>query len=133
MMPFAMPSAEAAVVVPPAVEATRWVAVGSVLGLIVLGLAWELWLAPLRPGGTAWAFKVLPAALALPGLFLRRMYTYRWTSLMVWLYFTEGVVRATGRGVGDSLPLAALEVALSLVLFVACALHVRLRLAKAKT
>jgi uncharacterized membrane protein len=133
MMPFAMPSAEAAVVVPPAVEATRWVAVASVLGLIVLGLAWELWLAPLRPGGTAWAFKVLPAAFALPGLYLRRMYTYRWTSLMVWLYFTEGVVRATGRGIGDSLPLAALEIALSLVLFAACVLHVRLRLAKAKT
>jgi len=25
--------------------------VGSVLGLIVLGLAWELWLPPPRPGG----------------------------------------------------------------------------------
>ena len=122
-----------AVLVPPAVETTRWVAVASAAALIVLGLAWELWLAPLRPGGTAWALKVLPLGFALPGLFLRRMYTYRWTSLLVWLYFTEGVVRATGRGIGDSLPLALLEIALSLVLFVACVLHVRLRLAKAKT
>jgi uncharacterized membrane protein len=129
MMPFAMQSPEA-VVVPPAVETTRWVAVASVLGLIVLGLAWELWLAPLRPGGTAWALKVLPLAFAAPGLFRRRMYTYRWTSLLVWLYFTEGVVRATGRGLGDSLPLALLEVVLSLLLFAACALHVRLRLRK---
>jgi uncharacterized membrane protein len=24
------------------------------------------------------------------------MYTYRWVSMLVWLYFTEGVVRAWG-------------------------------------
>ena len=29
-----------------------------------------------------------------PGLLRNRMYTYRWLSLLVWLYFTEGVVRA---------------------------------------
>jgi uncharacterized membrane protein len=47
MMPSPMQSPK--VIVPPAVEATRWVAVASLLALIVLGLAWELWLAPLRP------------------------------------------------------------------------------------
>ncbi|RZI61048.1 MAG: DUF2069 domain-containing protein [Rubrivivax sp.] len=130
-MPFAMQSPEAAAV-PPAVETTRWVAAGSLLGLIAIGLAWELWLAPLRPGGSLWALKVLPLAFAVPGVLRRRMYTYRWTSLLVWLYFTEGVVRATGRGVGDSLPLALLEIVLSVVLFIACALHVRLRLRNAK-
>ena len=119
------------VLVPPKVEATRWVGFGSALGLVVLGLAWELWLAPLRPGGSWVALKVLPLCAALPGLYLRRMYTYRWTSLLVWAYFTEGVVRATGRGVGDSLPLALLEIVLSVALFTACALHVRLRLRKA--
>ena len=122
-----------AVIVPPAVETTRWVGTASALALVVLGLAWELWLAPLRAGGTVWALKVLPLALALPGLYLRRMYTYRWTALLVWLYFTEGVVRATGRGIGDSLPLALLEIALSLALFTACALHVRMRLRDART
>ena len=125
-----MPSSQSAVV-PPHVEATRWVAFASAVGLIALGLAWELWLAPLRPGGSAWALKVLPLLFAVRGLYLRRMYTYRWTSLLVWLYFTEGVVRATGRGLGDSLPLAVLEIVLSLLLFAACALHVRLRLRKA--
>ena len=29
-------------------------------GLIFLGLAWELWLAPIRPGGSLLALKVLP-------------------------------------------------------------------------
>ncbi|MDB5751336.1 MAG: hypothetical protein JWP65_1757 [Ramlibacter sp.] len=116
------------VTVLPAVEATRWVAFGCALGLVLLGAAWELWLAPLRPGGSWWALKILPLCAALPGLYLRRMYTYRWTTLLVWLYFTEGVVRASGRGIGDSLPLALLEIVLSVTLFAACTLHVRLRL-----
>lgn len=126
-----MQSAEA-VVVPPAVETTRWVGFASALALVLLGLAWELWLAPLRPGGSIWALKVLPMCAALPGLYRRRMYTNRWAALLVWFYFTEGVVRATGRGLGDSLPLALLEIVLSIILFVACVLHVRLRLRNVK-
>lgn len=110
------------------VEGTRALAVGSLLGLIALGLAWELWLAPLRPGGSWWALKVLPLALPLAGLLKRRMYTYRWVSLLVWLYFTEGVVRATSDPDGLSAALAALQVLLCLLLFTACALHVRWRL-----
>ena len=115
--------------VPPAVEATRWAAVASVLALIVLGVAWELWLAPLRPGGSLWAVKVLPLCIPLPGLLRRQMYTYRWVSLLVWPYFIEGVVRATSER-GPAVPLAVLETVLTLVLFAACALHVRLRLRK---
>lgn len=109
------------------VDHTRTLAVGSLLGLIALGLAWELWLAPLRPGGSWLALKVLPLALPLAGLLKRRMYTYRWVSLMVWIYFTEGAVRATSDR-GPSAVLAAVEVLLCLLLFVACALHVRIRL-----
>jgi uncharacterized membrane protein len=59
------------------------------------------------------------------------MYTYRWLSLLIWLYFTEGVVRAWG----DAAPsnyFAMVEVLLCVVLFAACALHVRLRLKHAK-
>ncbi|WP_404818475.1 DUF2069 domain-containing protein [Rhodoferax ferrireducens] len=109
------------------VRSTRVLAVGSLLGLIVLGLAWELWLAPIRPGGSWLALKVLPLCLPLAGLLKNRMYTYRWVSLMVWLYFTEGAVRAYS----DKAPgnyLALVEVALCLSLFAACALHVRWRL-----
>lgn len=119
------------VAVPPVIEATRWIAVASTLALVALGLAWELWLAPLRPGGSWLALKVLPLCLPLAGLLRRRMYTYRWTSLLVWIYFTEGVVRATSDR-GASVPLAVAEVVLSLVLFLSCALHVRLRLHHAK-
>jgi len=105
---------------------TRRMAVASLVGLIVLGLAWELWLAPLREGGSWWAIKVIPLCFPLAGLLRNRMYTYRWVSLLVWLYFTEGVVRAYGDA-GWSAALALGQVLLCLVLFVACALHVRLR------
>lgn len=113
------------------VAATRWLAVGSLLGLIVLSLCWELWLAPLRPGGSWMVLKALPLCIPLVGLLKHRMYTYRWVSLVVWLYFTEGVVRAWS----DKAPsnyLAMVEVALCLLLFVACALHVRWRQKAAK-
>ena len=108
------------------VNLTRFFAVASVLGLIFLGLAWELVLAPIKPGGSLLALKVLPLCFPLAGLLKNRMYTYRWVSLLVWLYFTEGAVRAY-----IDLPpgniLGMIEVVLCLVLFAACALHVRLR------
>ena len=108
----------------PAVAWTRTLAVTSVLGLIVLGLAWELWLAP--TGNRTLALKVLPLTIPLAGLLKHRMYTYRWVSLLVWLYFIEGVVRATSDR-GPSAVLAGIEVVLCLLLFAACALHVRWR------
>ena len=112
---------------PSPVRLSRNLAVASLLGLIVLGLAWELWLAPLRPGGSWLALKVLPLCLPLAGLLKNRMYTYRWLSLLLWLYFTEGVVRATSEPAPGAW-LAALEVLLSLALFAACVMHIRLRL-----
>src|SRR4051812_4997661 len=112
---------------PSFVSRTRALAVASLLGLIVLCLAWELWLAPLRPGGSWLALKALPLTLPLAGLLKNRMYTYRWVSLLVWLYFTEGAVRATSDR-GPGVPYAVLEVVLCLALFTACALHVRWRL-----
>ena len=113
------------------VNLTRLLAVGSVVGLIVLGLAWELFLAPIKPGGSLLALKVLPLCIPLAGLLKNRMYTYRWVSLLVWIYFTEGAVRAwSDRPPGNYL--AMLEVLLCLVLFVACSLHVHLRFRNAR-
>jgi uncharacterized membrane protein len=116
---------------PAGVDLTRWMAVCSLLGLILVGLAWELWLAPLRSGGSWWAIKVLPLCIPLAGLLKNRMYTYRWVSMLVWLYFTEGVVRAWG----DAWPsnaLAGVQTLLCITLFVACAMHVRIRFKAAK-
>ena len=113
---------------PPVVAWTRSIAVASVAALVVLGLAWELWLAPT---GSGWlALKVAPLLLPLRGLLRNRLYTYRWVTLFVWPYFVEGVVRAaTEAGAGRAL--ALIEVALTLSLFAACAVHVRWRLGNA--
>ncbi|MGZ8260077.1 MAG: DUF2069 domain-containing protein [Caldimonas sp.] len=107
------------------VRRTRVLAIAATVALIVVGLAWELWLAPTGRGTLA--IKVLPLVLPLPGLLRLRLYTYRWLSLAVWLYAAEGAVRATSDR-GTSAALAALELALSLVLFAACCIHVRARL-----
>ena len=108
-----------------AVRLTRTLAVAATIALIVLGLAWELWLAPTGRG--ALAIKVLPLLLPLPGLWRLRLYTYRWTSLGVWLYVAEGATRA-GSEHGLSASLALLEIMLALVLFAACCVHIRARL-----
>ncbi|QEA14230.1 DUF2069 domain-containing protein [Comamonas flocculans] len=116
---------------PPLVVLSQTLAITALTLLIVLCLAWELWLSPLRPGGSWIALKALPLALPLAGLLKRRMYTYRWLSLLLWLYFTEGVVRAWS----DPAPsrwLALIEIALSLLLFAACVMHIRLRLRAAR-
>ena len=126
-LPSAAPLAPSEI--PVFVSRTRLLAVGSIVALVVLCLAWELWLAPTGRGTLA--IKALPLLIPLPGLWRNRMYTYRWVSLMVWLYFTEGVVRATSDR-GLSAGLSAIEVFLCLLLFVACAVHVRWRLRRAK-
>jgi uncharacterized membrane protein len=123
------PAPLSAPVLPAPIAWTRGVAVGCVVGLIVLGLVWELWLA--RTGSGTLALKVLPLLVPLPGLLRNRMYTYRWVSLMVWLYFTEGVVRATSDR-GPGVPFAVVEILLCLMLFAACAAHVRWRLRQSK-
>ena len=115
----------------PAVRASRAVAVTSLLALCALCLAWELWLAPLRPGGSWLALKALPLLLPLPGLLRLRMLSYRKTALFIWLYFVEGVVRATSDRAPSSW-YALAEVLLVLVLFAACTAHVRLRQRQAK-
>mgnify|MGYP001103940723 CR=1 FL=1 len=102
------------------------IASASLISLILLCLAWELWLAPLRPGGSWLVLKSLPLLALLFGILHGRVYTYRWASLVVWPYFAEGVMRA----MTDTLPsagLAALEIALVLVLFTSAAFFIRLR------
>jgi len=91
-------------------------AVGTLLALIGLCLAWELWLAPVRPGGSWLVLKVLPLLAPLFGLLHGRRTTFQWTSFLALAYFTEGVVRAWTEP-GPVRALAALEIALALALF----------------
>lgn len=61
--------------------------------MIIFGISWEIWLNPLRPGGSMLWTKVLPLMLALPGLYKAKIYTFQWLSLLVWLYVCEALVR----------------------------------------
>ena len=100
-------------------------AAASLVALIFLCLAWELWLAPIRPGGSLLALKTLPLLLPLFGVLRGTRYTFQWSSMFILLYFTEGVVRGWGDA-GLSRQLALIEVALTLVFFAAVVTYSRL-------
>ena len=108
----------------------RSAAFASLVALLALCLLWELWLAPLRPGGSLLALKAAPLALPLAGIYTGRRYTYQWSSLLVLAYFAEGVVRAWSES-GISQLLAAAEVALSVVCFSSLVTYARLTRAAA--
>ena len=93
-------------------------AAASLLALIALSLAWELWLAPLHPGGSWLALKVVPLLLAVPGVLKGRRYTYQWASMLILFYFIEGVVRMFSN-TGLAASLARMETGLALVFFLA--------------
>jgi len=95
----------------------------ALLMLIALCLLWEGWLAPLRPGGLWPILKSLPLFPAIPGVLRGRRYTSQWLSMVVLLYFLEGVVRFNDPGLAGTL--ARVEAVLSFVLFVAAVGHAR--------
>lgn len=97
----------------------------SLIALIFLCLAWELWLAPLRPGGSWLVLKTLPLLLPLMGILKGRRYTYQWAPMLILAYFSEGVVRAWSDP-GLSAWLAGAEVALSAAFFFAAIFYARL-------
>src|SRR2546421_8001279 len=102
----------------------------ALAGLILVCLIWELWLAPLRPGGSLLALKALPLALPLAGVLKAKHYTYQWSSLLILAYLAEGLTRAWAER-GLSQALAAAEVLLSLVFFAAAVSFARLTRAAA--
>jgi Predicted membrane protein len=70
-------------------------------GLMVLyGLAWESFIDPVREGSWLW-LKVIPLAVAMPGLARARVYTYQWMSLLIWLYLCEALVRIASPSVSE--------------------------------
>lgn len=102
----------------------RWAAVLSLLGLIVLSLLWERWLAPIRPGGSWLMLKAIPLLLPLRGLLNGKRYTYQWSSLLILIYLTEGLVRATS-DTGVSQILATAEAMLASIYFVSVLMFCR--------
>ena len=108
-----------------AARRSRSLTLASLIALVVLGLAWELWLAP--TGSGTLAIKVVPLLFAFPGVLRYRLVTYRWLSLAVWLYALEGSLRVVTDD-GLSAVLAGVELLLSGLLFAGVSWHVRARL-----
>ena len=100
------------------------VSVATLAALILVNLAWELWLAPLRPGGSWLALKVLPLVFAVRGVIAGVPYTYRWAMMLVLAYFAEGCVRAYSERPPASI-LALLEIAFALAFFTSAIVYVR--------
>jgi uncharacterized membrane protein len=109
----------------PAARHANLVASASLIALVALCLAWELWLAPLRPGGSWLALKALPLLAPLFGILRGRRYTHQWSTLLIQLYLLEGLTRAT-TDAGAMRMLAIAETALALVFFVATVAYARL-------
>jgi uncharacterized membrane protein len=106
------------------IRIARLIAGASLIALMFLCIAWELWLAPLRAGGSALALKALPLLLPLFGVLRGKRYTYQWSSMLILAYFAEGVVRAwSERGAGQALALA--QIVLAMIFFTAAICYVR--------
>jgi len=108
-------------------RSAAWLAAtASLVGLVFLCVAWELFLAPVRPGGSWLVLKAAPLLVPLFGVLHGKRYTFQWTTLLVWAYFAEGIVRAWS-DTGLSARLAAAEVALSLAYFASAVAFLRAR------
>ncbi|TDR80614.1 DUF2069 domain-containing protein [Paludibacterium purpuratum] len=105
-------------------QGCHWLAAASLIGLIFLSLAWELWLAPLRPGGSMLVFKAVLLLCPLFGILRGRRYTFQWSSMFILLFLTEGVMRGwADRGLSQRLAWA--EILLSLLFFGAVIGYIR--------
>lgn len=106
----------------------------SLIALIALSVAWELWLAPYTPGGSLFALKVVPLLFPLAGVLKKNIYTLQWASMFIMFYFIEGVVRAMGDASTVSRALAGIEIFLCVTFFFSAIFYVRpyKKIAKAK-
>lgn len=104
-----------------------WLALAriSLFALIVLCVGWELWWAPIRPGGSLLALKAVPLLFAVSGVLKGRLYTLQWVAMLSLLYFMEGVVRAWSDAPGWPTGLAWLEIIASLGLYSGAILTLR--------
>jgi uncharacterized membrane protein len=102
-----------------------WLAACALLiTLIFLLVAWELFLAPVKPGGSWLVLKVLPLLAPLFGVLHARRYTFQWSTLLIWVYVAEGSLR-TFSDTGLSARLAFAETLLAVGYFAAAVAFLR--------
>lgn len=121
-------SSEHSVHKPFTVELNPWyrrIAFIALLALFILCIVWELWLDPLRPGGSLYVLKALPLMFPLYGVYKGNLYTMQWSSMLVLLYIFEGSSRWFADTTILSQRLGMVEFFLALCVFIACVLYVR--------
>jgi len=102
-----------------------WLAAcASLVALAFLCVVWELFAAPVKPGGSWLVLKVLPLLAPLFGVLRGRRYTFKWSTLLIWAYAAEGATRMY-TDTGLSAGLAFVELVLSLAYFGAAASYLK--------
>lgn len=102
----------------------QFIASVSLITLIFLCLGWELWWAPIKPGGSWLALKAVFLLAPLFGILRGKRYTYKWVSLFIQFYLLEGLARATSEH-GLTQQLATIETILAAILFITTILYIR--------
>jgi len=100
-------------------------AIASLIWLIGWLVAWEAFVAPLQPGSRLLALKALPLLLPLRGVIKRDLYTLQWSSMLILIYFAEGVVRAWADQSAASRQMAIGEIVLVVVYYFSALLYLR--------
>ncbi len=106
------------------------IASAATLDLIIVCIAWEWFISPLRPGGSWLILKALPLAVMLPGLWRAKVYTMQWGTMLILIYTTEALVRVSESG--WNFWMALLELVLSVIIFICLLLYLKPIKAEAK-
>ena len=99
------------------------IACAGIVDLILLCVAWEWFISPLRPGGSWLILKGVPLLFAIPGIWKGKVYTMQWASMLILLYITEGLVRILETGA--NFWMAILETALATTGFVCLLIYLK--------
>ena len=120
----------------PAISAAHWhrLAIASYLLLLLCVLVWETWGAPARQASiyTGVLLKSVPLVLLLPGVLRQRVMVHMGATLLMLLYFIEGVVltysqRGQGWHLHSELMYAAAETVLSIAYIFSAGMFIRLQ------
>jgi uncharacterized membrane protein len=98
----------------PVLDRWRRTTAALLATLALVEICWELWLAPLKPGGSLLALKALPLVALWPGVARSRTRPLQWALLLLPWYFAEGIVRGyseSGRHALCGVTAAALSLA----------------------
>jgi uncharacterized membrane protein len=109
-------------------ESQKFFHAGAIASLVVLIgwlVAWEIAVAPIHAGGSLLALKAVPLLIPLRGVLKRELYTLQWSSMVILLYFAEGVVRAWADQSDPSRLMAWGEIVLSCLYFACALLYLR--------